>query len=131
MDLELLGWEWVGLLFCIKEVIDLVLCWICIHIIVLVGDVEEIDFEDWSEEEEVSLGGGRYVGVGKLFGLVFFESRRISFAIPDGIVIYGYVVEENSCDSFWVVECIELEGDCKLVVVKALSSLDKLGMNIF
>ena len=66
-----------------------------------------------------------------MFGLVFFESRRISFAIPDGIVIYGYVVEDNSCDSFWVVECIELEGDCKLVVVKALSSLDKLRMNIF
>ena len=71
------------------------------------------------------------MGVGKWFGLVFFESRRISFAIPDGIVIYGYVVEENSCDSLWVVGWIELEGDCKLVVVKALSSLDKLQMNIF
>ena len=71
------------------------------------------------------------MGVGKLFGLVFFESRRISCAIPDGIVIYGYVVEENSCDSCWVVEWVELEGDFRLVVVKALSSLDKLQMKIF
>ena len=89
MDLELLDWEWVRLLFFIEEVIDLVVCWIGIDIIVLVGDVEEIDCEDWSEEKEVSLDGGRYVGVGKLIGLVFFESRRISFAIPDGIVIDG------------------------------------------
>ena len=28
-------------------------------------------------------------------------------------------------------ESIELEGDCKLVEVKALSSVDKLGINIF
>ena len=40
-------------------------------------------------------------------------------------------MEKNSCDSFWFFECIELEGDYKLVVVKALSSLDKLRMNIF
>ena len=94
----------------------------------LVDEWKEIDFEDWADEEEVSLGGGRYMGIGKLFGLVCFESRRMSFAIPNGIVIYGYIVEENSCDSCWVVEWIELEGDFRLVVVKALSSLDKLQM---
>ena len=55
----------------------------------------------------------------------------MSFAIPNGMVIYGYIVEENSCDSCWVVEWIELEGDFRLVVVKALSSLDKLQMKIF
>ena len=55
----------------------------------MVGDVEELDCEDWSDEKDVSLDGGRYVGIGKLIGLVFFESRRISFAIPDGIVIDG------------------------------------------
>ena len=32
---------------------------------------------------------------------------------------------------FGIVEWIELEGECKVVVVKALSSLDKLWMNIF
>ena len=58
----------------------------------LVDDVKEIDFEDWTDEEEVSLGGGRYVGVGNFFGLVCFESRRISFAIPDGIVIFRRIL---------------------------------------
>ena len=79
----------MDLLFFIEEVTDLFLWWIGVNIFVLKGDVEEIDFEDWTDEEEVSLGGGRYIGIGKLFGLIFFESRRISFAIPDGIVIDG------------------------------------------
>ena len=72
-----------------EEIFDLVLWLIGVDIFVLVGDKEDIDFEDWTDEEEVSLGGGRYMGIGKLFGLIFFESRRISFAIPDGIVIEG------------------------------------------
>ena len=72
-----------------EEIFDLVLWLIGVDIFVLVGDKEDIDFEDWTDEEEVSLGGGRYMGIGKLFGLIFFESRRISFAIPDGIVIDG------------------------------------------
>ena len=42
----------------------------------MVGDVEEIDFEDWTEDEEVSFGGGRYIGVGKLFGLVFLNQEE-------------------------------------------------------
>ena len=37
---------------------------------------KNIDFEDLSEEGEVSLGGGRYVGVGELFGLVFFNQEE-------------------------------------------------------
>ena len=72
-----------------EELFDLFLWLIGVDIFVLVGDKEDIDFEDWTDEEEVSLGGGRYMGIGKLFGLIFFESRRISFAIPDGIVIDG------------------------------------------
>ena len=40
----------------------------------------------------MSLDGGKYVGDGKLCGPVFFESRRINFAIPDEIVIEGYIV---------------------------------------
>ena len=72
-----------------EEIFNLVLWLIGVDIFVLVGDKEDIDFEDWTDEEEVSLGGGRYMGIGKLFGLIFFESRRISFAIPDGIVIDG------------------------------------------
>ena len=72
-----------------EEIFDLVLWLLWVDIFVLVGDEEEIDFEDWTDEEEESLGGGRYMGTGKLVGLIFFESRRISFAIPDGIVIDG------------------------------------------
>ena len=72
-----------------EELFDLFLWLIGVDIFVLVGDKEDIDFEDWTDEEEVSLGGGRYMGIGKLFGLIFFESRRISFAIPDGIAIDG------------------------------------------
>ena len=37
-----------------------------------------------------------YVGNGDVFGLDFLKSIRISFAIPDGIVIDGYVI------LFWV-----------------------------
>ena len=72
-----------------EEIFNLVLWLIGVDIFVLVGDKEDIDFEDWTDEEEVSLGGGRYMGIGKLFDLIVFESRRISFAIPDGIVIDG------------------------------------------
>ena len=72
-----------------EEVFDFFIWLIGVDIFVLVGDEEEIDFEDWTDEEEVSLGGGRYMGIGKLFGLIFFESRRISFVIPDGIAIDG------------------------------------------
>ena len=50
-----MGWS----IIFIKEVIDIFLWWIGVDIFVLVGDVEEIDFEDWTDEEEVSLGGGR------------------------------------------------------------------------
>ena len=42
--------------------------------VVVMGDnVEIIDGEDWSEEEEISLGGGKYVGDDKWCGRVFFN----------------------------------------------------------
>ena len=37
----------------------------------------------------MSLDGGKYVGDDKLCGRVFCESRRISFVIPDSIIIEG------------------------------------------
>ena len=49
----------MDLLFFIEEVTDLFLWWIGVNIFVLKGDVEEIDFEDWTDEEEVTLSGGR------------------------------------------------------------------------
>ena len=44
-------------------------------LVMMEDDVEVIDSEDWSEEEEVSLDGGKYVGDGKWCGRVFLESR--------------------------------------------------------
>ena len=62
---------------------------VCMDVVVMGDDVEVIDKGDYSEEEEVLLGGGKYVGDGKWCSRVFFESRWISFDIPDGIVIDG------------------------------------------
>ena len=49
----------------IKVGISFVRRWVCMDVVVMGDDVEVIDREDCSEEEEVSLGGGKYVGDGK------------------------------------------------------------------
>ena len=48
-------------------------CWVYIDVVVMGDDVEVKDREDWSEEEEVSLGGGKYFGDGKWCGRVFWN----------------------------------------------------------
>ena len=41
--------------------------------VVMEDDMEVIDRDDWSEEEEVSLGGGKYVDDGKWCVRVFLN----------------------------------------------------------
>ena len=113
-------WELSVLVYGIKGGIGYVVRWVCMDLVVMEDDVEFIDSEDWSEEEEVSFDGGKYVGDSKLCRHVFFESWRIRFAIPDGIVIKGYIVAGDVWDSFWVCEWNELDGYCKLMVVRLL-----------
>ena len=45
-------------------------------LVVMGDDVKSIDSKDWSEEEEVSLDGGKYVGDGKLCGPVFLNQEE-------------------------------------------------------
>ena len=46
-------------------------------VVVMGDDVEVMDREDWSEEEEMSLGGGKYVGDDKWCGRVFLIKMNI------------------------------------------------------
>ena len=72
----------------IKGGISFIGCWVCMDVLVMGDDMEDIDREDWSEEEEVLLRGGDIlVMVSDV--VVFLESRWIRFAIPDGIAIDG------------------------------------------
>ena len=48
-------------------------CWVCMDAVVMEDDMEVIDRDDWSEEEEVSLGGGKYVDDGKWCVRVFLN----------------------------------------------------------
>ena len=45
-------------------------------LVVMGDDVEGIDSEDWSGEEEVSLDGGKYVGYGKVCCRFFFNQEE-------------------------------------------------------
>ena len=82
-------WELSVVIYSRKGGISFVRRWVCMSLFVMGDDVEVIDNEDWSEEEKASLDGGKYVGGDKLCGRIFCEWRRISVAIPDGIVIEG------------------------------------------
>ena len=80
-------WELSVLVYDIKGSISFVGRCVCMDLVQMGDDVEVIHSKDWSEENEVSLDGGKYVGDDKLCGRVFCESRRISFVIPDSIII--------------------------------------------
>ena len=56
--------------------ISCVVRWVCMDLVVMGDDVKSIDSKDWSEEEEVSLDGGKYVGDGKLCGPVFLNQEE-------------------------------------------------------
>ena len=70
-DLGRIVLEVHGLFFRIKVSFCFALSSLFIELCVLGEDSEEVDIKDWSEEEEVSLDGGWYVGDGKVLGLVF------------------------------------------------------------
>ena len=58
-------WGFCVLVYGIKVGISFVRRWVCMDVVVMGDDVEVIDREDCSEEEEVLLGEGKYVGDGK------------------------------------------------------------------
>ena len=53
-------WGFCVLVYGIKGGIRFIGCWVCMDVVMVGDDVEVVDREDWSEEEEVSLGGGKY-----------------------------------------------------------------------
>ena len=51
------SWQLIGLWYCIKGVIGVIVHWVCIDLVVTGDGVEGVDIENWSEDEEVSLDG--------------------------------------------------------------------------